>query len=65
MSPMTHMNDSVVPYASKTSESLIGTIPVFIFLFIMLLPIPTIVYDCNGGCDDEEDNDKTSIKFVT
>ena len=31
----------------------------------MLLTIPTIVYNCNGGCDDEEDKDKTSIEFVT
>jgi len=65
MSPMTHMNDSVVSYASKTPESLIRTIPVFIFLFIMLLTIPIIIYNCNGGCDNEEDNNKTSIEFTT
>jgi len=32
----------------------------------MLLIIPTIVYSCRGGCDDEEDNDETSsVEFAT
>jgi len=65
MSPTTHTNDSVVSYINKTSESLIRTIPVFIFLFIMLLAIPTIIYSCRGGCNDEEDNDETSVEFAT
>ena len=64
MSPTTHTNDSVVSQVSKTPESLIGTMPIFIFLFIMLFTIPTIVHNCNGGCDDEEDDNKTSIEFA-
>jgi len=59
------MNDSVMSYVSKTPESLVGTIPVFIFLFVMLLTIPTIIYNCNGGCSDEEDNNETSMEFAT
>jgi len=31
----------------------------------MLLTIPTIIYNCRGGCDDEEDDDKTSVEFAT
>ena len=31
----------------------------------MLLTIPTIIYNCNGRCDNEEDNDETSIEFAT
>ena len=65
MSPMTHMNHSLVSYINKNSKSLIGTILVFIFLFIMLLILPTIIYNCKGGCDDEEDDNETSIEFAT
>jgi len=31
----------------------------------MLLTIPTIVYNCNGGCNDEEDDSEPSIEFAT
>jgi len=31
----------------------------------MLLIIPTIVYNCKGGCDDEDDDDETSVEFTT
>jgi len=65
MSPMTHTNNSVMSYVNKTSKSLIGTIPVFIFLLIILLAIPTIIYSCRGGCDDEEDDNETSVEFAT
>ena len=65
MSPTTHTNDSVVSYANETSKSLIGTIPIFIFILIMLLAIPTIIYSCRGGCDDEEDDSETSVEFAT
>ena len=58
-------NDSIVSYISKTPELLIGTIPVFIFLFIMLLITLTIIHNCNGGCDNEEDNNETSVEFAT
>ena len=64
MSPTTHTNDSFVSYVNETSKSLIGTIPVFIFILIMLLAIPTIIYSCKGGCDDEEDDNETSIEFA-
>ena len=58
------MNDSVMSYVSKTPESLIRAIPVFIVLFIMLLTIPTI-YNCNGGCSDEEDPTESHAVILT
>ena len=30
----------------------------------MLLIISTIVYNCNGGCDDKEDNNESSVEFA-
>jgi len=51
-------------YISKTPESLIGMIPVFSFILIMLLITPTIAYNCKRGCDNEDMDDKPSVKFA-
>jgi len=31
----------------------------------MLLITPTIIHNCNGGCDDEDMNNKFFIEFTT
>ena len=64
MSQMTHTNDSVTSYVSKTPKSLIRTILIFIFILLILLITPTITYNCNGRCDDKDVDIEPSVEFT-